>query len=530
MAETVSFRRGGVELELFKSPNLIAVQMRDSSFGEALSGQLARVLQTPSDLRFVTKYPGERAAVYYCPADKRDYVMDRLREEEESVQYCSHLLQRSEKDTIPNSEIGLDNKIFIEFDKEPSVADLRAISREYGVRVIWRAPESPGGAVLELTDDAEMNPLKISNQINENRGMIAEPCLIEPKLGRAVPNDPGFSYQWHLYNRGQFGGEPDADCNAIAAWDYSWGSSEITIALIDDGFDLGHPDFSEPGKVVHPYDASERDRNPQPTYSNDNHGTACAGVALASRGRGVSIGVAPDCRFMPIRHRSRLGDFNEALAFYHAYQNKADVISCSWGPWDAYEDRFWPLPSLTRYVIDICTSHGRQGKGIPILFAAGNGNESVELDGYASYEKVIAVAACTNEDEKAPYSDYGASIWVTAPSNGGTAGIFTTDRRGSAGYHPYSDYTPSFGGTSSATPLVAGVVGLMLSVNPTLGLDEVKDILKDTAVKINEDLVTIHEDVWGKRYTDEYTDGFSEVYGWGKVDAGAAVKAAFDLL
>jgi subtilisin family serine protease len=233
---------------------------------------------------------------------------------------------------------------------------------------------------------------------------------------------------------------------------------------------------------------------------------------------------------MPIRHAGRLGDFDEALAFYHAYRNKADVISCSWGPFDAYVNELWPLPSLTRLVIDICTNHGRGGRGIPVFFAAGNGNEPLELDGYASYENVIAVAACTNDNEKAWYSDYGENVWVTAPSSGGTLDIFTVDRTGPLGYNATSDYTHDFGGTSSATPLVAGVAALMLSVNPDLTVTQIKEILRDTAVKMRRDKPSVYTDYWGDEYTDEYSDdGQSKVFGWGRIDAGAAVAAAREL-
>jgi len=185
------------------------------------------------------------------------------------------------------------------------------------------------------------------------------------------------------------------------------------------------------------------------------------------------------------------------------------------------------MPSLTRYVIDICKKHGRRGKGIPIFFAAGNGNELLEMDGYANYKNVIAVAACTNEDEKAWYSDYGRNVWVTAPSSGGTLDILTTDRMGPAGYSWSSDYTQTFGGTSSSTPLVAGVAALMISVNPKITVKQIKDVLKKTAVKIGKGSPRTYTDTWGEQYSDRYNSpGHSKVYGWGRVDAGAAVAAA----
>lgn len=530
-SQKVTFLRGGKKITLYKSPNLIAVRLCSGAVLEKLPGRLVRDLKLPATVRFVQKYPGRRIGVFHCQENNRDDIMDKLRTKKDLVQYCSHVLQRSITEHIPGTEIGLDNKLFVEFPTPPNRKSIKEIEQNHNLRMIWRFPEMPQGAVFELTEKATINPIKICEELlKDKRLLCAEPCLIEAKVGKAIPHDPGFSKQWHLLNTGQGGGVPGGDCNATEAWDYTWGNPDITVAVIDDGFDLKHPDFSQPGKIVAPYDASHHDTDPRPEGFEDNHGTSCAGVAIASRGGGISLGVAPDCSFMPIRHAGRLGDYDEALAFYYAYKNNADVISCSWGPPDAYVNSFWALPMLTQYVIDICVRNGRQGKGIPIFFAAGNGNEPIELDGYASYDNVIAVAACTNENEKASYSDYGKHVWVTAPSSGGTQGIFTVDRIGIEGYSWYSDYTDDFGGTSSATPLAAGIAALMLSVNPELTISQVRNILKETAVKINKENPRNYQDTWGNNYSDTYNeDGHSLVYGWGRIDAGAAVAEAINL-
>ncbi len=529
--EQVSFNRGGEQVTLYKSPNLIAIHLKDGSVLEELPGKLTRELSLSPTVRFYKRYPGRRLGIYRCPSNERDSIMAKLRTKPETVQYCSHILQRRLDEDLPNAEIGLDNKLFVEFHDAPTREQIREIEQAQNLRAIWQFPEKPGAVLFELTEAANENPIKISNRLlSTQRYKTVEPCLIEASFGKALPNEQGFRRQWHLLNTGQGGGESGADCNAVEAWDYTWGNPDITIAIIDDGFDLEHPDFDILGKVRAPYDASEFDSNPRPsdTRFKENHGTSCAGVAVAARGGGVSIGIAPDCSLMPIRNAGSLGDYEVALAFYHAYQNGADVISCSWGPPDAYINEFWPMPRLTQYVIDICVERGRSGKGIPIFFAAGNGNEPLALDGYANYENVIAIAACTNQNQKAWYSDYGENVWVTAPSNGGTLGIFTTDRVGVEGYSWNSDYTEEFGGTSSATPLVAGIAALMLSANSDLTVDQIKTILRDTAVKINKDNPRNYQDHWGNQYSDRYDDGgHSLVYGMGRVDAGAAVAKAF---
>ena len=525
--DKISIFRGGVRVTLYKAADRFAVKLKSGEVLERLPDRLAQHAELPPNVRYMGRYAGQRTTIFWCPSEQRDDVMKSLRKQKDLIQYCSHILRRSKDEAIPAEDIGLDNKLFVEFTEPPDHEKLKEIQEKHGLRAIWRFREKPRGVVFQLTEAATRNPLKISNDLRKLKTCKeAEPCLIDVKSAYLLPNDPKFVDQWHLLNTGQYGGLPGADCNAVEAWDHTWGDPAIVVALIDDGFDLAHPDFSAPGKVFKPYDATQRDIDPSPEGFIENHGTACAGVAVASRGGGPTVGVAPDCRLMPIRHAGQLGDFEEALAFYHAYINSADVISCSWGARDRYLNEFWPMPSLTQLVVDICVTYGRNQRGIPIFFAAGNGYEPLNLDGYGNHQQVIAVAACTNENEKAWYSDYGKNVWITAPSSGGTRSITTTDRTGSAGYS-MSDYTTTFPGTSAAAPMVAGVAALMLSVNSNLTVADIREILKNTAVKIQQGNPQDRQDYWGNTYNDAYNaNGHSSVYGWGRVDAGAAVRAA----
>ncbi len=357
---------------------------------------------------------------------------------------------------------------------------------------------------------------------------LCHPELIKKKALKVI-----HPLQWHLKPAMVNGVRVDADANVEEAHRLSQGRN-IIIALIDDGFDIDHPEFIQQGKVIHPRDISSGSSDPRPRYKYENHGTACAGVAAAS---GVQAsGVAPAAALMPVRLSSNLGSMAEGNAFKWAADNGADIISCSWGPadgdWSNPNDPshkiYTDLPDSTRLAMDYAVSNGRKGKGCTITFAAGNGNEDIKYDGYASYDKVMAVAACNDTGRRSVYSDYGKSVWCSFPSSDLgykpfrhpeplTDGIYTTDRVGDEGYNPFGDYTDDFGGTSSSCPGVAGIVALVLSENPDLTWIQVREIIKNTCEKID-------------RTNGKYNaDGHSKFYGYGRTDAEKAVKRALEL-
>lgn len=299
-----------------------------------------------------------------------------------------------------------------------------------------------------------------------------------------------------------------------AAWGITRGRSDVRVAVIDDGCDTGHAEFQ--GRIVTQFDFMRFIADGNPKSESDSHGTCCTSVATAAGRR--ALGAAPGCSIMAIR-MGRFATSDEARMFAWVADQGADVISCSWGPTDG--DGPFPLPDATRAAIDYCVDQGRGGKGIPVFFAAGNGNELISDDGYASYHRVMAIAASTSEDTRAPYSDFGPEIFIAAPSNGGSRGIFAADRRGNDGYNPErggpadTDYFDRFGGTSSATPLAAGVAALMISANDEITQQQIREIMATTAEHIGSP-------------GDYDATGHSELYGFGRLDAGAAVEAARD--
>jgi len=417
--------------------------------------------------------------------------------------------------------------LFVKFDDDLSKSACRKLLKSHGMIIKQELEYARNAYFVCGGENIGLAVFDMADKLLKETSVE----LCHPELVREVRSRTAFPQQWHLKKTTINGNSVDAHASVESAWQLSDGTG-VTIAVIDDGVDLDHQEFQSSGKIIAPRDVTRQSDNPRPGTGN-NHGTACAGVACADGLFGAS-GVAPKAKLMPIRLNSGLGSQAEADAFVWAAQHGADVISCSWGPNDGdFTDPNDPvhneqvsLPDSTRLAIEFALQNGRNGKGCVISWAAGNGNESVDNDGYASFDDVIAVAACNDVSKKSPYSDFGNAVWCCFPSNNffpsKTPGIWTTDRSGTVGYNPgvtskgdtAGNYTNSFGGTSSAAPGVAGVAALIIARNPNLRFDEVKDIIKRSCDRI---------DTTGGNYG---TNGHSPFYGFGRVNARTAVELA----
>ncbi|MBF6236843.1 S8 family serine peptidase [Nocardia otitidiscaviarum] len=528
----------GFELE--QSPDLIVVRAR---YGRGVPLQAGSV-RTPvsgvlEDASLVQTYPEAGVEVYRIPPGSRSVEERKTRlNAAPEVRFAGHVLV----DPVGDEPVLYTENIFVKFVDEADPRDCEAVLREAGLSIKQRVDYAENAYFAAAPEGTGQRTFDIANTLLRRADVIySHPELIRRRARKAV-----FPPQWHLRTTVIGGVTVDAHANVEAAHAVTRGSGAI-VAVVDDGVDIDHPEFAGTGKVVAPRDATLRTDDPRPKDPfgtgpdfGDNHGTACAGVACANGALGAS-GVAPDAALMPIRLASGLGSQAEAQAFQWAADHGADVISCSWGPadglWfrpdDPAHQRVVPMPASTRLAIDYVITKGRGGKGCVICFAAGNGNESVDNDGYASHPSVIAVAACNDTGKRSVYSDFGKAVWCAFPSNDFghapfghpdplTPGIWTVDRRGADGYNPgdpeWGDaaghFTNSFGGTSSACPGAAGVAALVLSVRPELTWRQVKDLLQGSCDRIDSS---------GGGYD---AAGHSARYGFGRLNALAAVQAA----
>jgi len=444
---------------------------------------------------------------------------------EEELRFAGRVLV----DPASQSPVLYTENLFIKFHDTVKTEECEKILAANNLVIKQRPEYAANVFFVSAPADTGLKIFDIANAMLEKKEVeLCHPELIRKKSSKTI-----HPLQWHLQKTTVNGTAVNANVNADKAQLINKGEG-IIIAVIDDGVDINNPEFNIPGKVVSARDVTQNSNDPSPKFKEEKHGTACAGVATASAV--AASGVAPNAKLMPIRLSSQLGSIEEANAFKWAVDHGADIISCSWGPEDGdWSDPADPLhnlqvalPDSTRLAFEYAVTKGRGGKGCVITYAAGNGNEDTQFDGYASSDKVLAVAACNDTNKRSIYSDFGAAVWCSFPSSDWgfapfnhpdalTNGIYTTDRMGTAGYNKIGDYTDDFGGTSSACPGVAGVAALILSANPDLTWQQVKQVIKETCEKI---------DVAGGQYA---SNNHSKFYGYGKVDAEKAVKKALSM-
>jgi len=401
--------------------------------------------------------------------------------------------------------------------------------------VFREAPAYAPGKFLYL---AESSPEALAawTQLEEQKIVSSSLLLARQQSKRAMPNDSLINQQWHLKFNNQTGAVVGTDVNIDSIWGYpttgGFRGKGVRVGVVDDGLQTAHSDLTANVDTTNDKDWNGNDNDPNPG-SADNHGTACAGnvAACGNNNLGVS-GTAPEATLVGMRLiGGNATDSMEAEAMNYLPQ-VIEIKSNSWGPTDDGVTLEGPGP-LTLAALKSAIETGRNGKGTIFTWAGGNGGSATTLvdnsnyDGYANSIYTIAVAAFDSQSKRSYYSEPGANLVVTAPSSGASPalGITTVDRTGSSGYNTVSsasggDYTSDFGGTSSATPTVSGIVALMLQANPNLGWRDVQEVLMRSAKKVNP------SDVDWKTPIAPDNINHNHNFGSGLIDATAAVNLA----
>jgi subtilisin family serine protease len=302
---------------------------------------------------------------------------------------------------------------------------------------------------------------------------------------RPAFDDPEYGGQWYL-----------EDLAMEPLYAISEGDPSIVVAVIDSGIDVAGTDLA--AGIVGALDVFAGDDDPSPEKPSDVHGTAVTGIAGARANNGFGIvGMCPSCSLVAIR---LLGDNASAMstvvaAYEYAIEKNAAVINNSWG-----YDHPVEAPSSIAAAIEDARTRSRDGKGALVVFAAGNDNREIEDQELTGLPGVLCVSAIDSYGNPTNYTNYGASVDVSAPSATVTIG-------------PSDTIITNFGGTSAAAPVVSGLAGWALSVDPSLTADELGELLIATSVP--NPLV-------------EYdANGHNDVYGYGTISPASLVAALF---
>lgn len=372
------------------------------------------------------------------------------------------------------------------------LADLRFL-------VVRPSPDcrDPVSALASIPGVAYVAPDRIApapSRPSEDLRPIEPSATTRSLLGidSVLSNDPLVPKQWHIYNDGsEAGWKTGADIDLAEAWRHTRGRPEVVIAVGEEGYDLTHPDLED----LFIDDSALRAL----ANNGGKHGTWVVGVISARAGNNIGgVGVAPGCRILVVHTGYGASTITMLKGLQKVLEWNATVFTNSWGYADIHGQ---PLQEA----YDVVARSGRNGRGTVIIFAAGNDRAPlVTYPGW--YERFMSVGGTGPMDNRWLDSDFGQDLDLVAPSQG----ILTTQTGG--GYGVTS-------GTSFAAPIVAGVAGLVASIDTTITAQQIRQILETTT-----------DHVGGFTYEQSRpSGGWSPWMGYGRVNAGRAVGKALRL-
>lgn len=353
-------------------------------------------------------------------------------------------------------------RLLVKFSDGISVDVQNWILGKQGVEIEDSMPQI-NMKVLKVPENALIGMKSKLEKINGVE-YVETDSIIEPQT---IPNDLEFPQQWHLKKIGATGG-----------WDLTTGSEDVTIAIIDTGFKLDHPDFVD--RFVTGYNVLTADNN----VAGDefcSHGTRVAGVIGPTTNNALGVsGVTWTNKIMPISvtanaDRCATTTSNLAKGIIYAVDNGARVVNLSWGIFEG--DR--TITNAAKYMYN---------SGGIVVAASGNNGKLIKS---TDNRYIISVGATDKNDVVTSFSTKGKFVDFIAPGTN----IYTT-----AVWIPYS----STAGTSFSAPIVSGLVALLFSENPTLSPSQVYDILKASSVDLG-------------------SPGYDTSYGWGRIDVNKAL-------
>ena len=290
---------------------------------------------------------------------------------------------------VSGQSLGTSSKFYVKLFKEEDKNRLFELAEDHGIQVLGYNKHMPLWITLFCGKETALNALEAANLFYET-GMFecSEPELLYSDL--LLSNDKYFDKQWGLKNTGQHCNTSNIDIRAESAWTLTTGSSNIKVAVFDQGIYMEHEDLKD-NIYGTGYDLETAICQ---SLLRGSHGTACAGIIAAQQNKKGISGVAPDVKLISISCNLTLGNTAQQLAngFNWAWQNGTDIISNSWGG--------YAPSSIVDDAIRNTLSKGRNGKGTIVVFASGNeNNTSIRYPGNSNPD-ILVVGAISPKGER----------------------------------------------------------------------------------------------------------------------------------
>ncbi|MDP4173496.1 MAG: S8 family serine peptidase [Bacteroidota bacterium] len=353
--------------------------------------------------------------------------------------------------------------------------------------------------VLEIKYTSADDPLSIAQNLEKSGAVLwAEPHYVYKTS--YLPNDPSLIDQWSLKK-----------IMAEEAWDISQGDTSIVIGIVDTGVDWDHPDLAAniwtnykeiPGNGIDDdhngyvddvrgwdFGGTTGIADNDPVEDRPDHGSHVAGIASAVTNNSTGVAsIGYKCKIMPVKTSvDNTRDVNDRAYIVYGFEgivyavdNGAKIINCSWGG-SQYS-------KAGKEAIDYAFSKG-------VLVVASAGNSSSNAPNYpACYPGVLSVASTSKDDRLSSFSSFGSHVCLSAPGEG----IYSTW---------LNDTYATFSGTSMASPLVAGLAGLVKAKFPDYNYMQIAE-----QIRVNSDKI------------DQLNPGFENLIGYGRINAYKAVS------
>ena len=464
-----------------------------------------RIKESYEILKEVTLSKEQSDSIYCCEVSIKntnyDSILTILHKKEEIIDI---------EPVIGNDETILVSRIFyVQLKDKRNFESMLTIANNTNTTFISEIPYCKNWYAFECNKSSVSNAIGVSNIFYES-GLFSniDPGFICEVVTNCVTDSNFISDQWGMQS-----------INACSTWNITTGDTSIKVAVIDQGIDEHHNEFRYVNKIA-AYDIS-RSSSLFTVYGN--HGTHVGGIIFANHNKYRIAGVAPNTSMINICHSLSglrelfVSDMAKGINF--AWLHGADVINNSWG-FKRSESLNLVNSSLLETAIEDAIVSGRNGKGCIVVFSSGNKiyreNYDTTLEVlYPAHcnENILVVGAINQLYQRAHFSKYGPELDIVAPGYGIYSSVFDNPNGERYGY---------YNGTSMAAPHVSGVAALVLSVNPDLTGQQVRDIIEQTARKVNDTIYSYQNDTLHSNGTWDYEMGY------GLVDAYAAVLKAMD--